>query len=76
MVLRFLFSDGSGNTISWLVLSILCLEWDVIATFSWGKAPLQLVQTLDVSEEESDEGTDVDVYLNTTMFSTQPVRIF
>jgi hypothetical protein len=29
-----------------------------------------------VSEEQSDDGTDVDAYLNTTMFLTQPVRIF
>jgi hypothetical protein len=36
MVVGFLFSDGSGNTISWLVLPILYLEWDVIATYSWG----------------------------------------
>jgi hypothetical protein len=37
-----------------------------------GKAPLQIP---DVSEEESDDGTDVDAYLNTAMFLTQPVRI-
>jgi hypothetical protein len=30
----------------------------------------------DVSEEESDEGTDVDAYLNTVLFMTQPVQIF
>jgi hypothetical protein len=36
MVARFLFSDGSGNTTSWLVLPILCLEWDAIATYSQG----------------------------------------
>jgi len=40
MVAGFLFSDGSGNTISWMVLPILRLEWDVIATFSWGSAVL------------------------------------
>jgi hypothetical protein len=34
MVVGFLFSNGSGNTISWMVLSILHLEWDVIATYS------------------------------------------
>jgi hypothetical protein len=28
-----------------------------------------------VPAEESDKDTDVDVYLNTTMFSTQQVRI-
>jgi hypothetical protein len=38
-----------------------------------GKAPLQIVQTPDVSEEESDEGTDMDAYLNTVMFFTQPI---
>jgi hypothetical protein len=32
-----------------------------------GKAPLQI---FDVFEEESDDGTDVDAYLNTTMFLT------
>jgi hypothetical protein len=37
------------------------------------KGPLQIV-TPDVSEEESDEGTDVDAYLNTAMFSTQLIR--
>jgi hypothetical protein len=40
MVVGFLFSDGSGNTISWLVLPILHLEWDVIVTYSWGSAAL------------------------------------
>jgi hypothetical protein len=38
-----------------------------------GKAPLQIVQTPDVSEEESDEGTNVDAYMNTIMFLTQLV---
>jgi hypothetical protein len=32
-----------------------------------GKAPLQIP---DVSKEESDDGTDVDACLNTTMFLT------
>jgi hypothetical protein len=32
MVVGFLFSDGSENTTSWLVLPILRLEWDAIAT--------------------------------------------
>jgi hypothetical protein len=41
-----------------------------------GKAPLQIVPTPDISEKESDEGTDVEAYLNTAMFSTQSVRIF
>jgi hypothetical protein len=36
MVAGFLFSGGSGNTISWMVLPILRLEWDMIATYSWG----------------------------------------
>jgi hypothetical protein len=40
-----------------------------------GNSPLQIAWTLDVSEEESDDGTDVDAYLNIAMFSTQPVRI-
>jgi hypothetical protein len=40
-----------------------------------GKGPLEIAPTPDVSMEGSDEGTDMDVYLNTTMFSTQPVRI-
>jgi hypothetical protein len=34
MVAGFLFLDGSGNTISWLVLPLLRLEWDVIVTYS------------------------------------------
>jgi hypothetical protein len=34
MVVRFLFSDRSGNTISSMVLSILCVEWDMMATCS------------------------------------------
>jgi hypothetical protein len=33
-----------------------------------GKGHVQIAMTSD-----SDEGTDVDVYLNTAMFSTQPV---
>jgi hypothetical protein len=36
MIAVFLFSDMSENTISWLVPLILCLEWDVIATYNWG----------------------------------------
>jgi hypothetical protein len=40
MVAGFLFTDGSGNTISWLVLPRLRLEWDVIGTHSWGSAAL------------------------------------
>jgi len=40
MVAGFLFPDGSGNTISWLLLPILRLEWDMIATYSWGSATL------------------------------------
>jgi hypothetical protein len=40
-----------------------------------GKAPLQIIRSPDVSEEESDDGTNMDAYLNTAMFSTQSVRI-
>jgi hypothetical protein len=40
MVAEFLFSDGNRNTTSWLVLLILCLEWEAIATYSWGSAAL------------------------------------
>jgi hypothetical protein len=40
MVAGFLFSDRSGNTISWLVLLLLRLEWDVIGTYNWGSAAL------------------------------------
>jgi hypothetical protein len=40
MVAGFLFADGSGNTISWLVLLLLRLEWDVIGMYSWGLAAL------------------------------------
>jgi hypothetical protein len=40
MVVGFLFSDRSRNIMSWLVLLILRLEWDVIATYSWGSAAL------------------------------------
>jgi hypothetical protein len=39
MVADFLFSDGSGNTISCLVVPLLRLEWDVMGT-SWGLAAL------------------------------------
>jgi hypothetical protein len=40
-----------------------------------GKAPLQIGRSSAVSEEaeESDDATNMDVYLNMTMFSTQPV---
>jgi hypothetical protein len=34
----------------------------------WGKGALQIV-----TPSDSDEGTDVDEYLNTAMFSTHPV---
>jgi hypothetical protein len=40
MVASFHFSDGSGNTISWLVLPLLYLEWDIIGTYSWRSAAL------------------------------------
>jgi hypothetical protein len=40
MVVGFLFSDKSRNTISWLVLLILCLGWDVIAMYNWGSTAL------------------------------------
>jgi hypothetical protein len=40
MVASFLFSDGSENTISWMVLLLLRLEWDVIDMYSWGSAAL------------------------------------
>jgi hypothetical protein len=40
MVVGFLFADGSENTISWLVLPLLHLEWDVIGMYSWGSAAL------------------------------------
>jgi hypothetical protein len=39
-----------------------------------GKGPR--ARSPDVSKEESDEVTDVDVFLNTAMFTTQLVRIF
>jgi hypothetical protein len=41
-----------------------------------GKAPTQIVESLDVAEEENDDETDMDAYLNTAMFSTQQVQIF
>jgi hypothetical protein len=41
-----------------------------------GKGPLEIAWTHGVSAKESDEGTNVDAYLNTAMFSTQSVRIF
>jgi hypothetical protein len=40
MIAGFRFSDRSGNTISWLVLPILHLERDLIATYSWRSATL------------------------------------
>jgi hypothetical protein len=40
MVAGFLFSDGSRNIISWLVLPLLHLEWDVIVTYNWGLGTL------------------------------------
>jgi hypothetical protein len=40
MVVSFLFTDESGNTISLLVLPLLHLEWDVIGTYNWGSAAL------------------------------------
>jgi hypothetical protein len=40
MVEGFLFTDGSWNTTSWLVLLILRLEWEAIAMYSWGSAVL------------------------------------
>ena len=36
----FLFPDGSGNTISWMVLPILGQQWENIAQYSWGSATL------------------------------------
>jgi hypothetical protein len=36
MVASFLFSNGSGSTISQLVLPVLRLEWDIIAMYNWG----------------------------------------
>jgi hypothetical protein len=38
-----------------------------------GKGPVQIVQSPDVFEEESDDGTNVDAYLNTAMFLTHSV---
>jgi hypothetical protein len=40
MVAGFLFLDGSGYTISWLVLPLLRLEWDVIVTYNYGSTTL------------------------------------
>jgi hypothetical protein len=40
-----------------------------------GKAPIQIVQSLDVDEKERDFNTNVDAYLNMAMFLTQQVRI-
>jgi hypothetical protein len=47
--------------------------WAPTAGFSsgvdhWGKGPLQIA-----TPSDSDEGTNVDAYLNTTMFMTQLV---
>ena len=36
----FLFPDGSGNTISWMILPILEQQWKNIAQYSWGSAAL------------------------------------
>jgi len=36
----FLFPDGSGNTISWMILPILGQQWENIAQYSWGSATL------------------------------------
>jgi hypothetical protein len=36
----FLFSDVSGNTISWIFLDILHQPWENIAGYSWGSAVL------------------------------------
>ena len=36
----FLFLDGSGNTISWMVLPILGQQWENIAQYSWSSATL------------------------------------
>jgi hypothetical protein len=40
MVAGFLFLDGSGNIIYWLMLLLLHLEWDIIGMYSWGPAAL------------------------------------
>jgi hypothetical protein len=40
-----------------------------------GKASLQISWTPDVFEEESNDDTNVDAYLNMAMLLTQPVRI-
>ena len=34
------FPDGSGNTISWMVLPILGQQWENITQYSWGSAGL------------------------------------
>ena len=36
----FLFPDGSGNTISWMILPIVGQQWENIAQYSWGSATL------------------------------------
>ena len=36
----FLFPDGLGNTISWMVLPIFGQQWENIAQYSWGSATL------------------------------------
>jgi hypothetical protein len=40
MVVGFLFSNGNGNTISWLVLPLLHLEWDITDMYNWESAAL------------------------------------
>ncbi|TVU24653.1 hypothetical protein EJB05_27102, partial [Eragrostis curvula] len=36
----FLFPDGSGNTISWMVFPIVAGTWENMATYSWGSGVL------------------------------------
>ena len=36
----FLFPDGSGNTISWMVLPILSQVWENLGQYSWGSVAL------------------------------------
>jgi len=36
----FLFPDGSGNTISWMMLPIIRMDWEEIGTYSWASATL------------------------------------
>jgi hypothetical protein len=35
-----LFPDGSGNTISWMILPIIGQQWENIAQYNWGSAKL------------------------------------